>query len=187
MRDWQKITAVTLWTAAAVGLAGAAVADNGGFGHGGMGGADMMERFEDMDADKDGKVTKAEMDAHRAARMAEMDVDKDGLLSADELAQFHLQAMTERAENMAAKMVEMLDSDGDAKVSAVEMLAGPGPEMMLERMDTDGDGALSEAEMQAAQDMMAQRGMDGHGKRGGFDGHGRHGGGFWGMFGGGSN
>lgn len=202
MRDWQKISAVTLWTAAAVGLAGAALADNGGFGMGGMGGmggAGMTAMFDTFDADKDGKVTQAEIDAYRAAGVAEVDGDKDGLLSADELAQMHLKAMTERANTMAARMLEMLDSDGDAKLSAAEMAAGPGPAMMLDRLDTDGDGAISTAEMQAAQAMMGQRGMGkdgmgmdgqemgGHGKGHGMGEQGHRGGGFWGTFGGDDN
>ncbi len=191
MRDWQKISAVTLWTAAAVGLAGAAIADNGGFGMGDMGGPDLMAMFQTMDGDKDGKVTQAEMDASRAARVADVDADKDGLLSADELAQMQIRAMTERANSMAARMIERLDSDGDGKLSAAEMASGPGPAMMLDRLDSDGDGAISTAEMQAAQAMMEARGMEmgdeGMGARGwGGDmhGHGHKGGGFWGMFGG---
>ena len=37
--------------------------------------------FAAVDADKDGKITVAEMTAHRAARFAAADTDKDGKLS----------------------------------------------------------------------------------------------------------
>lgn len=180
MRDWQKIGAVSLWATAAVGLAGAVLADNDGMD---MGGPGMAAMFQTLDADKDGKVTQTELDAHHAARVAEVDANKDGLLSADELAQMQIKAFTERATRMSAKMIVRLDSDGDGLLSAAEILAGPGPVMMLDRLDTDGDGAITEAEMLAAQDRMDGRGGDmGHGMKGGHRGH--HGGGFWGMFGG---
>ena len=136
MRDWQKMTAVTLWVAAGLGLAGAAVAETGGLGgmmgHGG--GMDAAAMFTTLDADKDGKVTQAEVDAHKAARVAEVDANADGLLSADELSQMQIKAMTERANTMAAAMIERLDSDADGLLSAAEMAAAPGPSMMIDKM-----------------------------------------------------
>ncbi len=181
MRDWQKITAVGLWATAAIGLAGAAVADNGGLGMmmGGKGGMDMAAMFATLDADKDGKVTQVELDANRAARVAAVDVNKDGLLSAEELVQMQLAAMTERATAMAAKMVTAMDSDADGLLSAAEMAAGKGPTLAIDQLDTDGDGAISQAEMEAAQAKMAERGG-----RGGKGRHGDHGDKDWGMFGG---
>lgn len=177
MRDWQKITAVTLWSAAALGMAGAAVAETGMMG--GKGGMDMAAMFAELDADKDGKVTQAEMDAHRAARVAGIDANADGLISADELAQMQIKALTDRITERAAKMVERLDSDKDGLLSAAEMAAGPGQGMLIDRLDTDGDGAISLAEMEAAQAKMGERGK-GHGRG---HGHGGPDGGFWGMFG----
>jgi hypothetical protein len=144
--------------------------------------------FATLDADGDGSVTKAEMDAFRAARGAEIDTDGDGFLTAEELAGMHIRAFTARANDMAVRMVEMRDSDGDGKLSAAEMIARPGPEMLFDRIDADGDGAVTQAEADAARSMMMER-MGDHGergqKRGGPRGHDHdgHGWGF-GWFGG---
>ena len=126
--------------------------------------------FAAIDTNKDGKLTPQEMDAWRAAQAAALDADGDGLISADELTQKHMQAMQARAADMATRMIERRDTDGDGKLSAVEMATPPMPERLFERMDTDNDGALSEAEIDAAKERMTE--MRGN-RRGG---HGRHGG-----------
>lgn len=183
------LSALTLAGVLAAGLSTVAFAGNGDMGGemgmgGGMGPMPAFD-FATLDADKDGKVTQAEVDAFHAARVAEVDANKDGLLSGDELAAMHLKMMTERANTMAADMVTKLDTDGDKLLSAAEMAARPGPEKMFDMVDTDGDGAITQAEADAAKEKMAERGGRGgkghHGK-----GHG-HGGGFWGQDNGDSN
>lgn len=151
--------------------------------------------FAAMDADKDGKLTQAEMDAFRSAQIAAMDTDKDGTISAAELGAHQMARMTQdmqaRAENRAKRMMDDLDSDGNGTLSVAEMQAGaPNGARMFGRIDTDEDGAISAAEADAAREKMAQRGeRDGKGARGGHrggrgeghdDGHGKGGfGGFW--------
>lgn len=139
-----------------------------------------MFPFEAVDADKDGKVTEAELNAYRAAETATIDANADGKLSVEELTAMHLAKLTERATDMAKKMVERLDADGDKALSAAEMVARPMPAMLFEKADADGDGAVTKAELDAMQAEMQDRkgkhqGKDGQGK----SGHGR----FWGMMG----
>lgn len=87
----------------------------------------------------------------------------------------HMARMQERAERMAARMIERHDADGDGMLTAAEMLTRPAPDRLFEMADTDGDGALSEAEIDAARERMAEmREGRGHGK-----GRGQHGGGFF--------
>ena len=112
--------------------------------------------FAAMDADNDGKVTEAEINAFRAAQSAAIDTDGDGLLSAEELAAMHIKAATARASERAARMIQNLDTDGDGKLSAAEMAVRPMPARMFQRLDTDGDGAISEAEFAAAKNRMDQ-------------------------------
>ncbi|MBN2905812.1 MAG: EF-hand domain-containing protein [Rhodobacteraceae bacterium] len=50
----------------------------------------------------------------------------------------------------AAQLVEMLDADGDGKLSPEEMATRPGPQMMFNRVDADGDGSISQDEFDAA-------------------------------------
>lgn len=154
-------------TVGLLGLAGgmfatAAIADRGPEGHGPRGHMEFLD-FDKIDANADGKITQDEIAAFRKARVDAADADKDGFLSAEELAAMHLAAMTERANGMAAKMIERHDADGDGKLTAAEMAAPPMPERMFDRLDTDKDGAISKDEAEAAKARFAER-MDGHGK-----------------------
>lgn len=116
-----------------------------------QGGADRSApTFEQLDADGDGAVTEAEMQAYRAARFAEMDADGNGSLSADELTT----AAEQRRANRAARMIERVDADGDGELSAEE-LAEVGNKRRgggFGRMDADNDGSVTKAEFDAAKD-----------------------------------
>ncbi len=142
--------------------------------------------FAEIDADGDGLVTAAELEALAAARFAAADADGDGGLSAEEL----LGAGGDRRAERVARMLDRLDSDGDGLLQRSELEAGRGGprgggglERFIARADTDGDGALSEAEFDAARERMADRrgGPGPHGPRGphggghGGDGPGRDG------------
>lgn len=135
--------------------------------------------FATLDADGDGKITRAELDAARQGRIAGLDADGDGRISRDELIAHHTREAQARATRMAEAMMDSLDADGDGFLAAAELAARPVPVRMFDRLDTDGDGAISQAEADAARDRMAQRG--GHGGHGG---HGGKGGGHGGWFGG---
>ncbi len=122
--------------------------------------------FDRLDGDKDGKVTKAEIEAARSARVKAADANGDGLMSAQELAAMQLADMTERVNARAAEMVRRLDSDGDGLLSAAEMAARPGAWQVFDRIDADGDGAISRQEADAAAQRMADRRGDRRPKRG---------------------
>ncbi|MBC2837091.1 EF-hand domain-containing protein [Gemmobacter straminiformis] len=130
--------------------------------------------FAAIDADKDGKITQAEMTAWRASQVIGVDADKDGKLSADELKAMHMARMEERAANMATQMIERLDVDGDGLLGVEEMAARPGPAMMFDRIDADGDGAVTQEEVDAARAAMAEMRGQGMGEgRGMGEGMGR--------------
>lgn len=155
---------------------GAGMGPGGGMGMGmgpgaGMGkGMGPMFDFDTLDTDKDGTVTRAELDAARTARVDNADANGDGLLSLDELKALHLAQMSPRIEARAKQMIAHLDADGDGQLSVSELAAGPGPAMMFNRLDANGDGALSQDEA----DRAGPRG------RGPGRGYGHHGGGwFW--------
>lgn len=163
------VSAAALVAVMAVGAA--AYAQNGGM-MGRMGG-DMGFDFATLDADKDGNVTKVEVEAYHAAKVKAADANADGKLSADELANMQIAAMTERAKTRAAKMVEAMDSDGDGLLSAAEMAVRPGPAMMFDKIDANSDGSVTQAEVDAAKQSMQDHmggGKGDHGK------HGKHGG-----------
>jgi hypothetical protein len=138
-----------------------------------------MFPFETVDADKDGQVTKAELDAYQAAQTAATDANSDGKLSVGELTAMHLAEVTERATDMATRMVERLDTDADKALSVAELEARPMPAMMFDKADADSDGAVTKAEFDTFQaemkDQMGKRqGKDGQGREShGKSGHGR--------------
>lgn len=142
--------------------------DMGGPGHGMM----PMPSLADMDANKDGKISKDEISAFRKAQTALIDTNGDGKLSVDELAAMHLKAMTEAAKAMAQRMVADRDTDGDGMLSAAEMVGPPVPPDMFDRMDTNKDGFVDQAELDAAKQQMMDHGPGRDGWRGGR--HGQH-------------
>lgn len=75
------------------------------------------EVIEKFDADKDGKLSKEEREAARAAREKEFDKDGDGKLNDEER-----KAMREDGHK---KMLEKYDTDKDGKLSEEERKAMP--------------------------------------------------------------
>ncbi len=191
MIDKNKLFGASL-VALAIALTGSvALAERGdrmGGDQMGMGGPDAMGGpmaafdFAAVDADKDGKITQAEIDTYRAAQTKALDLDGDGLMSAEELTAMQMKGVQARVEQRVKAMIDRMDGDKDGKLSAAELAQRPVPAMMFDRLDADKDGALSEAEIAAAKERMAngmqERGerwdRDDRGERGGMRGHGRN-------------
>jgi Ca2+-binding EF-hand superfamily protein len=134
----------------------------------GMGdGPGMMLNFDQFDADKDGKVTEAEVAAFRTNMVAGADADKDGLLSVEELTAHEVKMIEAMAAQHAARRIADQDTNGDGKLSAEEMLAAPLPTAIFDKMDADGDGAVTQAEFDEARAQMQENGRGmGHGRGG---------------------
>ncbi len=109
--------------------------------------------FEQIDADGDGQITRAEMDGLRAGRFAAVDANGDGNLDLEELEAHGTQRAKERAE----KIMERMDANDDGVLSPEEMTRETRATRRFDRMDTDGDGAISKAEFDAVKDRMAKR------------------------------
>jgi Ca2+-binding EF-hand superfamily protein len=141
---------------------GVALAQSGPGMMQGMRGEGPMAMFGEFDADGDGRVTAAEIEAYRAARFAELDADGNGQVSRQEF----MDHAAVRAGERAGTMFDRLDADGDGALSrdAIEARRGAGPDLerMIARFDADGDGAISEAEMAQARERFAGR-RQGHG------------------------
>ncbi len=157
MTPKKSLTLLALATILAGSVATIALAER-------MHGQDAMPmlKFDEIDADKDGKVTAEEFAAYRTAEFTKADTNADGQLNAEELAARHLAEMTARAADMSAKMIDRMDANGDGLVSAEELENGPRPVSMFERLDTDYDGAISKDEAAA---MMKMKGRH-HGRFG---------------------
>ena len=108
----------------------------GGMRMGGMGMQRLMASpvYQSFDADADGTVTPAELDAGLAALHATHDADGNGTLSAEEFAELFA-AFT---RNMADRPFATLDADGDGQISAAEMAF---PAQMMARRQAWRDAA----------------------------------------------
>lgn len=129
--------------------------------------AHMLDKF---DANKDGAIAREEVGEHPrlAEHFAEIDADKDGKLSGAELqamkgppgkgegkGAWHSKDPAERA----AHMLDKFDADKDGSLSAAEVAEHPKLAGKFTEVDTDKDGKLSSAELTA---FKAKR----HGERG---------------------
>ena len=147
-------------------LGTAALAQKGEMGMGGPGegrGAMLTEMFDTMDADKDGKLTYAEMEAHRKVEFAAADTNGDGVLSPEELSARALARFQEKLGERTQGMLDTMDNDGNGSLSADEIGKGPAEDRFA-RIDTDNDGMISKEEAQAA---MKHHRKHGHGMGGG--------------------
>lgn len=126
----------------------------GGRGLRGGGGLGMIER---LDANGDGKVTRAEYEAP----LDRMDTNKDGFVDQQE-AQAAAQAMMAgmgggqgggfRGRRFGnGQLLMRLDRDGDGKLTRAEYGA------LFDRVDTNRDGVVDSAEMAAARERMQAR------------------------------
>lgn len=141
-------TAVAALALIGAAFATAALADMGP-GRGPGQGAMLLEMFDSLDADKDGKISPAELAAHREAMFTAADANGDGLLDKDEIAAHQTAMMAERMARRADRMLERRDVSGDGLLSLEEMGKGPA-EAGFGRLDADGDGLISKEELQAA-------------------------------------
>lgn len=136
-------------------LASAAMADRGPGAQGGPG-AMLLEMFDGIDTDSDGKLTEAELAAHHEAMFTASDANADGMLNAEELAARQLARFTETLADRTARMIENRDNNGDGSLSLAEMEEAPGMRHFA-RMDSDNDGAISKAEAEAGMEHMGKR------------------------------
>ena len=138
----------------------AALAEQGEMGMGGPGegrGPMLTEMFDKIDADKDGKLSYAELEANRKAEFTAADTNGDGALSAEELSARQLARFQEKLAERTQGMLDNMDNDGSGSLSDAEMPEGPGMRNFA-KIDADNDGFVTKDEIQA--------GMKHHKKRG---------------------
>ena len=97
--------------------------------------------FDAIDANKDGKVTAAEIDGHRSAKIAAYDANRDGKLQLDEFQGLWL----EHARSRMVDHFQFLDDDGDGNVTDAEIKSPMAH--MAQRLDRNDDGVVSRDEI----------------------------------------
>jgi Ca2+-binding EF-hand superfamily protein len=136
---------------ALAGLAGLAAAqpsdDHPGHRHSG---AALAERwFERMDANKDGQLTRAEVEAGSQRLFERLDANKDGDVTREEA---ETGAVAIRTEERTARF-KQLDSNGDGRLTQEESKL---PARFFAKLDSNGDHALSLEEFSAMPDFGAR-------------------------------
>jgi Ca2+-binding EF-hand superfamily protein len=117
--------------------------------------ADMDTQFRKMDADKNGQLTRieieqfqkltaiAEAQARNRALFAQLDADKNGQLSPSEFAKVSAPTPVANAQPMIARM----DSNRDNQINLIEHRTATLAN--FDRLDADKDGIVTPAEMKA--------------------------------------
>lgn len=109
-------------------------------GHmGGRGGA----HFERLDADKDGKISLAELTTTRETWLAKVDTNRDGVATQEEIAA----SMAAHRQERHQKLFERDDANKDGRLTRDETKM---PAAWFERADANEDGALTLAELNEA-------------------------------------
>ncbi len=123
---------------ALAGVGAAQASGDRGFGHGGHGGHGSLgaDAQKLADTDGDGVVTVAEVQAKILQRAISIDANKDGNISVAEMDAHREQMRAERRANRLAK----LDADNNGSIS-VEEYAAAKSERAAKR-DRNGDGVI---------------------------------------------
>jgi Ca2+-binding EF-hand superfamily protein len=129
----------TLVLAGAVALAGEGHGKERGHGHGGP----AKHFFAEMDANKDGKVTRDEAKSAGDRLFQQLDLDKDGTVTEAE-AQAGMAAL---GKQRAEERFNAKDQNHDGKLSAEESKM---PVERFTRIDTNKDGFLTKEELTQA-------------------------------------
>lgn len=111
------------------------------------------ERWNQLDTDADGSVSRAEAEAGApglARNFERFDADRDGRITREEMQA----ARAERHEQMRARAEERwqsADANGDGSIDLAEAQAGmPRAAEDFGRLDADGNGLLSREELREA-------------------------------------
>lgn len=125
-------------------------------------------RFDQLDANKDGYLDRADMQLRmrqqRDALFTSADANKDGKLTRDEFAAAQRARFAERAEKFAKRA----GTDGKTFKAPSEAERSQRMGAMFDRLDADKDGVLTRAEWDAAKPMRGPgegRGMMRHGAK----------------------
>jgi Ca2+-binding EF-hand superfamily protein len=123
-------------------------------GLGGQGLArDTGQKFDEMDANGDGKVSEAEHSAWAGQKFTRMDTNGDGKVTAAEMSAEKDRSGKAGGKQMSAEeKIRTIDTNGDGSLSKEEHEAGTVAKFT--EMDANKDGSLSKTELKSGHDKM---------------------------------
>ena len=119
---------------------------------------DMHDPMKMMDSNGDGMLSADEHAAGAKAMFDKLDADHDGFVTAAEMDAAHKGMKGMKDEMSSAGKIKAIDTDGDGKLSAAEHAAGS--QQMFTRSDANADGMVDAAEMKAAHESMMTKKKD---------------------------
>lgn len=133
----QRVLPALIVAGLSLAVAGGALA---GARHDGAHDGPMVAKF---DRDGDGTIKVAQIEADAAKRAADIDSNADGRITAAEVDAHRERMRQARAEQRLLR----LDADKDGSVSTEEYASGQSGRLV--RLDKDGDGVISREEFRA--------------------------------------
>lgn len=121
---------------------------------------DAGKKFEKMDSNGDGKVSRVEHSGAAERMFAKMDADGDRIITASELKSNKGDKYNDqsRHEMSAAEKLSVIDANGDGRVTSAEHASRS--DDLFDEMDTDNDRMLSRQEVEAGHKMMKKEKRD---------------------------
>ena len=125
-------------------------------GHAGKTGAMMPMMFGTLDENKDGKLTREEVQKGVDKMFADADANKDVVLTRDEM-QLHHKRMHDRVHSKMHDHLKAGDKDGDGALSRAEVDEAGFPMLSrnFDKLDKNKDGKLTNDELRSG--MMTHR------------------------------
>jgi Ca2+-binding EF-hand superfamily protein len=115
--------------------------------------AQIADKFAAMDTNQDGKISPDEHAVGAKMMFDKMDANRDGQVTAAEMQAVRSDKGSKGMP--ASDKIKVVDVDGDGRISADEHAAGA--KAMFDKMDSDKDGYLTKSEMEAGHKKMMEK------------------------------
>lgn len=112
--------------------------------------ANKGEYFQQMDSNKDGRITSAEHESAAMSKFTQADANSDGMLTKGELAGFMIDEKGKpgaKAAKKSDKKMAKYDANSDGQLTQQEFMSGH--KEMFTKMDQNADGGITMEEMEA--------------------------------------